>query len=257
MAAVTYRSNPPVVGISSYGRDEKRRFRLSVDYVDAVRRAGGMPLILPQGEPDLDGLFAMLDAVVLSGGGDVDPACYAGDGHPEVFNVDAERDAFELALVRRIVRTGRPALCICRGAQVLNVALGGTLLPHLPDAVGESIVHQLPDPEDPGETIPTPHAVQIEPGSSLAAILERETSTPASWHHQAVDRVAPGLRVAARAADGTIEAVEMNEHPWLVGVQWHPEITAAEDDAQQRLFDALVAAAVVDRERRSAEGQAR
>jgi putative glutamine amidotransferase len=241
-------TEPPIVGITSYGRDEKRRFRVSVDYVDAVRRAGGLPIILPPGEPAIDVLFAHLDALVLSGGGDLAPERYGGAGHPTVYNVDPERDAFELALVRRIVRTGRPALCICRGSQVLNVALGGSLVAHLPDVVGDTLAHREPDPDGPaGETRPVRHGVSVCPDTHLRRILGVDHGEPASWHHQAVQQVAPGLEVAATAEDGTIEAVEMPEHPWLVGVQWHPEITAAQDPVQQRLFDALVAAARIER----------
>ena len=241
----------PIIGITSYGRDEKRRFRISVDYVDAVRRAGGLPVILPPGEPAIDALFALLDGLVLSGGGDVAPGRYEGEEHPRIYNVDPERDAFELALVRRVVRSGRPALCICRGAQVLNVALGGSLIAHLPDVVGEEIAHRVPALEDSDhETHPVPHRVRLCAGALLSDLLGVEHGEPASWHHQAVARLAPGLEVAAEAADGTIEAVEMRSHPWLFGVQWHPEITAAEDPVQQRLFDALVEAARADRSRR-------
>jgi putative glutamine amidotransferase len=133
-----------------------------------------------------------------------------------------------------------PTLCICRGIQVLNVALGGTLIEHLPDEVGDTIAHRVP-PRNP-----TQHPIRLEPGSRLADIIGQAEATTTSWHHQAIRRPAAGLDVVAHAPDGTIEAVEMPDHPWLVAVQWHPELTAANDPGQQRLFDALVKA-VIDR----------
>jgi putative glutamine amidotransferase len=127
----------PLIGITTYGRDEKGRFALPVEYVDAVRRAGGVPVLLAPGEARVEELIERLDGFVLSGGGDVDPAHYGGDAaDPRIERVDAERDAFELALARAVVERRVPALSICRGCQVMNVALGGTLHAHLPDAMG-------------------------------------------------------------------------------------------------------------------------
>lgn len=237
----------PLIGITTYPRSEdtKAQFRLPAVYVDAVRRAGGVPVLLPPGDDRVDELIAGLDGFVLSGGGDVEPSLYDGEAHPEVARVSTERDAFELALVRAVVAQGVPALHICRGCQVLNVALGGTLHEHLPDVVGDALTHREATPE--GEER---HAVEVAPGSRLAATMREMRPEPVSSHHQAVDSVAPSLRVVARAADGTIEAVELPEHPWLVGVQWHPELSAADDATQQRIFDALVVAARARREAR-------
>ena len=122
------------------------------------------------------------------------------------------------------------------------MALGGTLFDHLPDHVGEEVDHRLPPRE------PTPHTLEVEEGSGLAGILGETSFTAESWHHQAIDNVAPGLTVVARAPDGTIEAVEKPDHPWLYAVQWHPELTAAEDPIQQRLFNALAEAALAARQ---------
>jgi putative glutamine amidotransferase len=211
----------PLIGITTSGRTDSGHFRLSTSYVDAVRRAGGIPILLPPGEPFQAELLARLDGLILSGGGDVDPAVYGGKPHPTMFSIDAERDASELALVRQLVERGTPALCICRGAQVANVALGGTL------------VHRGPA-ESPGSL----HPINVQPGSLLAEVMGQVEVRPTSWHHQAARAVAPGLQVVAQAADGTIEALELPDHPWLVAVQWHPELTAAGDPSQQRLFDA-------------------
>src|SRR6185503_1543918 len=228
-----------------YPRDAKGDFRLPADYLDAVRRAGGVPVLLAPGagEAEVAALVERLDGIVLSGGGDVDPAHYGGDAaHAKIERVDAERDAFELALARAVVERQVPALSICRGCQVMNVALGGTLHEHLPDAVGESIAHRpkANDDQKGDDEVRIRHAVEVEGGSRLADLMGTMRPSPVSWHHQAPDGVAPGLCVAARADDGTIEALELPEHPWLVAVQWHPEMSAAEDVEQQRIFDGLV-----------------
>jgi putative glutamine amidotransferase len=237
----------PRIAITTYGRDERGRFSLPAAYVDCVRRAGGLAVLLAPGEPRLAEWLALADALILVGGGDLDPALYGGPRHPALYGVDRERDEGELALARRAVQSLVPTLGICRGTQVINVALGGTLHVHLPDVVGEGVAHRG---KGPGED--ALHAVEVEPSSRLARVLGATRIEPASSHHQAIRDVAPGLVVTARASDGTIEAVEMPEHPWLVAVQWHPESTAAQDATQQRLFDAVVRAA---REARSRRGE--
>lgn len=234
-------SHTPRIGITTYGRGGdgrlEGRFHVPAAYVDAVRRAGGVPLLLPPGETHANELFALVDGVVMVGGPDVEPALYGGTNHPQVYGVDRERDASEIALARAVVSENLPTLGVCRGAQVLNVALGGTLIEHLPDVVGESVLHRGPERDY------VPHAVHVEANSKLARVLGATDVSPASSHHQAIRRPAPGLAIVARAPDGTIEAVEMRDHPWLVAVQWHPEHTAREDATQQRLFDELVRAA--------------
>jgi putative glutamine amidotransferase len=236
-------SQHPIVGITTYARDDHGRFGLPANYVDAIRRAGGIPVLLPQGEPYLSELLERLDAVILSGGGDVDPQLYQGTLHESIYMINAERDRSEIELTKNIVQMQVPMLNICRGVQVLNVALGGTLIEHLPDEVGEEILHRLQPPSA------ARHEVLIEPTSQLAQVLAKNEVMAASWHHQAIRQVAPGLQVVARAADGTIEAVEMPGHPWLIGVQWHPEMTAAQDPDQQRLFEALVKVAAQRRQK--------
>lgn len=226
----------PVIGITTYGRDEDNRFRLPCLYVDCVRRAGGLALLIPPGDEPSDELFALLDGVILAGGGDLDPAHYGGLPHETIYSVDAERDQSELALARRLVASSVPTLGICRGHQVINVALGGTLHPHLPDIVADRVQHRLPPRE------PTEHAVTVAEESRLASLLGETTFIAASWHHQAIRDLASGLLPVAEAPDGTIEACEMQSHPWLFTVQWHPELTAHASPTQQRLFEALVEA---------------
>lgn len=228
----------PVIGITTYGRDERGRYTLPSEYVAAVQRAGGVPLLVPPVPEHARRYLDLVDGMILAGGGDMDPAHYGGEAHVTLYGIDAQRDGLELALARQIVQRRQPALAICRGMQVLNVALGGTLIEHLPAAVGEDVLHRAPARE------PTPHAVRIKAGSVLARIAGATEFAPMSWHHQAIRATAPGLEVVATAPDGTIEAVELAGHPWLIAVQWHPELTAEREPSQQRLFDALVAAAM-------------
>ena len=228
----------PLIGITTYHRDERGYTQLPGQYADAVRRAGGIPLLIQPGEPRMDELMTVLDGLILSGGGDVDPARYTEEDYTAVVDrVDPERDASEFELLDRALESEMPLFCICRGYQVLNVALGGTLIPHIPDALPNGLDHRQP-PEKPYGHIP--HTIQIDDGSRLAQIFRSDRVSTASWHHQAIDKVAPGLKVIGRASDGIIEAVEMPTAPQVIAVQWHPELTAAEDESQQRLFDELV-----------------
>lgn len=237
----------PIIGITTYGRGDERRFNLPAEYVDAVRRAGGIPVLLPPGEPYQDDLLDLLDGVIFSGGGDIDPARYNGAPHAAIYRVDPERDESELNLIHLVVAQGLPTLNICRGTQVLNVALGGSLIEHLPDEVSGEVPHRA----DPSGYVH--HPVSVDPDSRLAQIMGYHEVNSASWHHQAVREVAPGLKIVAQAADGTIEALEMPNHPWLVAVQWHPESIAANDPAQQRIFDGLVKAAAKRKNERASQ----
>jgi putative glutamine amidotransferase len=227
----------PIIGITTYGRDDQDRYALPTVYVDCVTRAGGIAVLIPPAEEDVQPLLDRLQGVILAGGGDMDPALYGGRCSNTIYMVDPQRDRCELALVRAVLQKAIPCLGICRGIQVINVALGGTLVEHLPEEVGETVLHRAP-PRQPVE-----HAIYIQPESRLAKIMGRTRITCASWHHQAIRGPGQDLQVVARAPDGTIEAVEMTNHPWLFGIQWHPELTAAEDPLQQKLFQALNEAA--------------
>lgn len=229
-------TRPTVIGISSYGRSgEPVSFTLPSDYVDAVRAAGGTPVVLPPGEAQPEHLLEVVDGLILAGGGDIAPNAYGGAPHETVYLLSEERDQFEFALARAAIRRADiPVLCICRGMQVLNVICGGTLHVHLPDRFGDTVRHRLPP------RLPARHPVQLEAGSRLAVILGGAEVEACSWHHQAIDRLGDGLRPVGWASDRVIEAVEHTGHPWCFGVQWHPEMQAREEP-QRRLFAALVA----------------
>ncbi len=171
----------------------------------------------------------------------MDPALYGGSEHEAIYGIDRLRDDVEIAMVHLAIARGLPTLAICRGAQVANVALGGTLHAHLPDLPATGGAHRtVAHRAEPYGGVT--HPVMVEEGTLLAASLGEQGFPPVSWHHQAIDRIAPALRVVARAEDGCVEAVELPDHPWFVGVQWHPELSAAGDAAQQRLFNALIGA---------------
>jgi gamma-glutamyl-gamma-aminobutyrate hydrolase PuuD len=226
----------PVVGITAYGERasygvwEHEAVLLPRTYSDVVIAAGGVPVLLPS-VPDSAAAVDRLDAVVLAGGPDVGPARYGAAPHPRTGAPRPERDAAELAVLHRALERGIPVLGVCRGAQVLNVGLGGTLVQHVPDAVGHS-------GHNPSPGVFGTIEVALEAGSRVGAALGPET-TVRCHHHQALDRLADGLVVTGRAADGLVEAVELTGSLWVVGVQWHPEEVATD----VRLMAALVAAA--------------
>lgn len=224
----------PVIGLTTYPSGETHGWHTPNIYVEAVLRAGGVPVLLPGlqngcGQAWLDAV----DGLVFIGGGDINPQAFGGSHHETIYNLSPERDNSELALMKALLANPKPTLAICRGLQILNTALGGTLHVHLPDVVGEDTLHRAP-PRDP-----IPHAVRIDGNSQLAQVLG-ETVETASWHHQAVDRLGEGLQAVAWAPDGVIEAVEWEGSAQLTAVQWHPEITAAQDAGQQKLFNQLV-----------------
>lgn len=224
----------PLIAVTTYPVDDEGRVSLPAAYIDSVRRAGGRVLLVPPGEPDVPGLVDLVDGLVLTGGGDVEPSRFGRGSHETVYQVDRQRDALEVELVLRAVARGLPTLAICRGMQVVNVALGGSLHLHVPDVVGETVMHRLPPRE------PTPHPITVEPGSEISRIMGTTEIEPMSWHHQAVDRTGDGLRAVAFAPDGIIEALELDAAPWLTCVQWHPELTAGTDPTQGAVFDSLV-----------------
>lgn len=230
----------PVIGVTAYGERasygvwDHEAVLLPRTYPDVVIAAGGVPVLLPP-VPESAAAVDRLDAVVLAGGPDVGPDRYGESPHPRTGQPRPERDAAELAVLHRALERGIPVLGVCRGAQVLNVGLGGTLVQHVPDVVGHP--GHNPSPGVFGTT-----EVTLEAGSRVGAALGPAASVRCH-HHQALDRLADGLVVTGRAADGLVEAVELAGPAFVVGVQWHPE----EDATDLRLMAALVTAAATGR----------
>lgn len=212
----------PLVALSSTTKrmDGLERVRLNEAYVHAVRAAGLTPLVVPPLDPaELDPVLDAVHGILLTGGEDVDPAEYGAVRHPATQDPHRARDKCEIALARMAHERGLPTLAICRGIQLVNVALGGTLIQDIPSESPSDINHDLPV-----ERESRVHQVSIEPDSKLHAALGDTSIAVNSSHHQAVGRVAPGVRVTARAPDGIIEGVEWaGDDWWMLGVQWHPE----------------------------------
>ena len=234
----------PRIGITGVTRqwDDQPRTGVNAAYVRAVLAAGGIPiLLLPECSPEesID-LFGECDALLLTGGEDVDPACYDAVPHAKLGTVDRRRDANELALVADARARDLPILAVCRGIQLLNVACGGSLIQDIPSQRPSAIEHNPATPRDRAA-----HLVTLVDGSRVAQILETPEFSANSFHHQAIDRVGQGLVVTAQAPDGLVEAVESSDSlEWIVGVQWHPEELAFTTEAEDlRLFAAMVTAA--------------
>jgi len=217
---------------------DTRRVRLTAAYVTALERAGLIPLIVPP-LSSAEAAASVLDSVaglVLTGGEDVDPARYGEKRHEKVVSVNAARDATEAALVEEARARGTPVLAICRGIQILNVALGGSLVQDIPTQCETTIDH-----DDEGARTSRSHEVSIEPGSLIARAVGTEHCTVNSFHHQSVKRVADGMRVTARSPDGIIEGIESTDEDWwAMGVQWHPEeMTESAEPWDRGLFKAF------------------
>lgn len=217
-----------------------------VRYAEALHRAGGEALVVAPRSLDADdarGLLAGMDALVLIGGADVNAERYGSTPGAHDYPVNPVEDTFEMALVDAAVEMRLPTLAVCRGLQVANVALGGTLAQHIPD-LGGTVAHAVPGfPQVAAGTIGPRNQITLTSDCRLAAALGATVVRGACSHHQAIDALGDGLRVVGRAEDGVIEAVEHDAAP-LLAVQWHPEDTAATDPQQQRIFDTLVAHAL-------------
>ena len=230
----------PCIGITTAHNAEQDYYYCRNNYIGGVRQAGGVPVLLPPltDQDELLSCAGRIDALLLSGGGDVRPSLFGEQPHWKLGEVDPERDDFEIGILRLMIDLGKPVLGICRGIQVINVALGGTLYQDrcLNSPSRCSISRRLP------RWFPT-HSVTVRQGSRLSDILGATSLQVNSLHHQAIKDVASGLQETARANDGVIEGVEAAGHLWLLGVQWHPEGMWEHDQAAASLFRALVSAA--------------
>lgn len=234
----------PLIGLTTYRHLNQYGLPLNSiteAYVRAVSEAGALPMLIPLGlaEKTLDALLARLDGIVFTGGGDVAPERYGSQPHTLVDDVDADRDRVEVHLLNRTLEQGLPFLGICRGLQVINVALGGTLFEDILDQRANSLKHQY-YPNWPRSYLA--HSVRVEEGSRLGQMLGLPTVQVNSLHHQGVRDLAAPLQATAFAPDGVIEAFELAGHPFGVAVQWHPE-WLQEHPPMQSIFRTFVRAA--------------
>jgi gamma-glutamyl-gamma-aminobutyrate hydrolase PuuD len=233
-----------VIGITTYAQQASwgvwnlPAALIPLDYVEAVERAGGRPVLIPPSEQGVAETLETLDGIVFSGGADIDPSLYGAEPHPETDMPQTRRDAGELALLTEALERDVPTLAICRGFQLLNIARGGDLVQHLPEEVASDEHKQLPG-------VFTQHPVEMKDGTRLASMVGARSDVT-SHHHQGIGRLGDGLVEAAWAGDGTLEGIEDPSRRFVVGVQWHPE--AGEDAA---LFTNLVEEARAYRETRA------
>ncbi|MEN6409547.1 MAG: gamma-glutamyl-gamma-aminobutyrate hydrolase family protein [Anaerolineaceae bacterium] len=233
----------PVIGVTMSHSVNKYGLKTQViveEYLEALRNAGCIPLLIPNGitaEQTQEALIRV-DGLLFTGGGDIDPQVFDGAEHPAVYDIYPPRDTLEISLVRAAVDEGIPFLAICRGAQVVNVALGGTLYTHIDDQLSDSLDHHGTASRERSQPI---HNIHIQPDSRLREVLGVTELMVNSLHHQGIQRVGDGLRVVATAPDSLIEALEVPDHPFEIAVQWHPE-WMQQDAPQRALFQALAAA---------------
>jgi putative glutamine amidotransferase len=203
-------------------------------------QAGGVPMLIPSmiSQDGWDTVYSRLDGILFSGGGDMALDHFAGDPHPRIDDVEPDRDSVELKMLQAAASDGKPFLGICRGCQVMNVALGGTLYTHLPDQLPNALDHSYPG----NMRTVLVHQVKIEEGTRVAEIYGTPIINVNSLHHQGLKDIAPTLRVAGHAPDGLVEAVELPDHPFAVGVQWHPE-WLTDQEVTRNLFRKFVEAA--------------
>lgn len=242
----------PLIGITpTPSLDEQphgrfRRYVLNEDYAVAIETAGGVPIVLPPQTEAIEQLLGTIDGLLLSGGADVDPARYGDPAvHPATYGVDEERDRFEFELFHGAVQADRPILGICRGIQVMNVALGGTLVQDVPSEANQPIVHRQQEIGLAADAIG--HQVEIVDHPRLPSWMDAGGFGVNSFHHQAIRQLAPSLVPIAFSRDGLVEAVVHPDASFVVGVQWHPELMFRRHPAHLNPFAGLVAAATAAR----------
>lgn len=238
----------PIIGITptpssdAFDHGSFHRFALADTYTTAVEAAGGVPIIIPPQEGNIAQILDLVDGLIISGGGDIEPSVYGqSEIHPKTGGIDAGRDSLELALVHGALERDLPMLCICRGIQVLNVALGGDLYQDVPDLLEQAIDHAQ---QGKGVAKEEPfHPVDVVPGTLLETVYGDTSVQTNSFHHQGLRAIAPQLRVAGTTSDGLVEAVDHPGQRWVLGVQWHPEMMYRAHAEHRAPFEALMEAA--------------
>jgi putative glutamine amidotransferase len=227
------------VSVSSTGGRVYRQNSVGFDYISAIEYAGGTPIVLPivEDQECISSFMDIMDGLLLSGGGDIDPSFFNEEPIPELGNIDPDRDRVEMLLSKAALEQDLPVLAICRGIQVLNVAAGGTLYQDISQHSKEILKHRQSAPGWHAS-----HTIQIEPGSLVYDIFGKQTGRVNSFHHQAVRDIADGFYVSARSLDGIIEAIESKEHRFMLGVQFHPEMMFQHHPEAANIFAAFVKA---------------
>lgn len=225
------------IGVTTRERNDKNQYFIPEKYVLATRHAGGLPLLIPHGGVDPGRYIDCIDGLLMIGGGDIDPIRYRCNEYDLCEDVNDERDESEFLLVQAAIEAGLPILGVCRGMQLINVIFGGTLHPHLSKSNFDREMHGT----DARNFVD--HDVAVAKGTKLYEIIGSEHVMVKSKHHQGIDQLGEGLIASGHAPDGLIEAIEHEDHPNLLGVQWHPEYSAEAVAAHQGLFNFLVSCA--------------
>lgn len=229
----------PLIGIVPSIHENERYYFTMEDNVEAIKRTGGIPVILPyiEGTSELTQLITSIDGLYLAGGNDVDPIYFDEEPHPQLGEVNPTRDAFELQILKQMLAQNKPILGICKGCQMINVVLGGTLYQDIHAQMNQSLVqHQQNSPH----SYPT-HQIVLEKKSQLHQIINESSIKVNSRHHQAIRTLGKSLMVTSRTQDGLIESIESTAHDFVIGVQWHPEsLLAANDGPSTQLYTTFI-----------------
>lgn len=246
----------PLIGITTRTAPLPPSNLLSVmvqrTYTNAILEAGGVPVLIPSDIPQegWEVLFEKLNGILFTGGGDIAVEYFHGVDHPEVYGIEPARDAIEVGMANLAYAQGTPFLGICRGLQVINVALGGTLYTHIPDQLAGALLHDYPGEDGVPARTALAHTVTLDPQAQIASIMDSDLINVNSLHHQGIKDVAPVLKAVGHSDDGLVEAIEAPGHPWGIAVQWHPEWLTDQAEVK-RLFKSFVDAAI-DRQRKNA-----
>ena len=232
----------PLIGITtnqSKNANGQPTIMLMQSYINAVIQSGGVPVLIPSliAEDGWDAVYSRLDGILFSGGGDIGLEYSPGEPHPRIDDVDLARDSIELKMVQAAASDGKPFLGICRGCQVVNVALGGNLYTHIPDQLPNALDHSYPG----NMRTVLVHEIKIDEGTQIAEIFGEPIIKVNSLHHQGLKDIAPSIRAAGHAPDGLIEAIELPDHPFGLAVQWHPE-WLTDQEGTRNLFRKFVQA---------------
>lgn len=228
----------PLIGISSHMDLPQDEHKISLENVEAVRRAGGIPVVLPniQDEETITQMAEKLDGLYVSGGADVDPMLFGEEPHKDLGGITPMRDFFEVTITKKMLALGKPFIGICRGAQVLNVATGGTLYQDIhAQSEGELLKHNQKAPREYGT-----HFANVEADSLLNRLTNSTKLKINSYHHQACKDIGENLVVSAKASDGIVEAIEGTGEQFILGVQWHPEHMVDSDDVSLKIFEGFI-----------------
>ncbi len=230
----------PLIGVTATQEkgDAPSNYQIGRHYINGVARAGGIPIILPliQNEEQIQELAFRLDGLLMSGGVDMDPMLFGEEPHPKMGRIDPERDFFEKTMLEKMLQQEKAVFGICRGCQIINLVMGGTIYQDLPAQKGGELVKHS---QNAPRWYPT-HSVKVKSGSDLIDVFADETIRVNSYHHQAIKDVAPGFTATAHAPDGVVEAIEYQKDQFILGVQWHPEQLWERDEATLELFRMFV-----------------